>query len=111
MGERRVAYKDLREWLELVEQAHGARGDSRLLVRMGDREVRRYRGLLLLKPVGDDGHDSLAFRWRGEDAVSLPGWGGVLRFVTVADAEGFDALSLTRARLAERLQSGEAKLI
>lgn len=34
--------------------------------------------------------------------------GGMFLF---ADAEGFDAVSLTRARLSERLQSGEAKLI
>lgn len=34
--------------------------------------------------------------------------GGMFLF---ADAEGFDAVSLTRARLSERLQSGDAKLL
>ena len=35
--------------LEVLDQARNARSDARLLVRLGSHEVRRYRGLLLLK--------------------------------------------------------------
>jgi tRNA(Ile)-lysidine synthase len=76
--------------LDVVEQARNARSDSRLLVRVGDREVRRYRGLLLLKPATSDVHNTHTLQWRGEEAVDVPGWGGALRFSTVVDGEGFD---------------------
>src|SRR5512134_915177 len=64
--------------LELLDQARTARSDARLLVRVGDREVRRYRGLLLLKVAETDSQDVQAFRWQGEDEISVPGWGGAL---------------------------------
>ncbi|HET9023936.1 MAG TPA: tRNA lysidine(34) synthetase TilS, partial [Burkholderiaceae bacterium] len=76
--------------LELLDQARTARSDGRLLVRVGDREVRRYRGLMLLKESDTDSHDVQAFCWQGEDEISVPGWGGALRFQPVIDEEGFD---------------------
>ncbi len=56
--------------LELLDQARTARSDARLLVRVGDREVRRYRGLLLLKEADDESRDVQSFRWRGESSRS-----------------------------------------
>ena len=75
--------------LEVLDQARNARSDAKLLVRLGSYEVRRYRGLLLLKPADDANRDAYAFHWRGEDEVALPSWGGVLRFSAV-NGEGFD---------------------
>lgn len=75
--------------LELLEQAGAARSDVRMLVRIGDREVRRYRGLLLLKEADAAARDAQAFHWQGEDEIAIPGWGGVLKF-SAAHGEGFD---------------------
>jgi tRNA(Ile)-lysidine synthase len=74
---------------DLLRQARDARSDTRLLVRIGDREVRRYRGLLLLKSAAEPGGTAHTFRWQGEDEIALAGWGGTLRFVPTRD-EGFD---------------------
>ncbi len=92
--------------LDLLDQARTARSDSRLLVRVGNREVRRYRGLLLLKRVDDDSHDVLSFQWQGEDTVAVPGWGGALRFNVVANAEGFDPAWLRSEPLEVRPRGG-----
>jgi tRNA(Ile)-lysidine synthase len=92
--------------LELLEQARTARSDTRMLVRVGDREVRRYRGLLLLKSVQDDVQGVQIFRWDGEPEVSLPGWGGALRFRSVVDEEGFDPAWLRSEALEVRPRGG-----
>jgi tRNA(Ile)-lysidine synthase len=92
--------------LELLDQARTARSDARLLVRVGDREVRRYRGLLLLKEADDEARDVQSFRWRGESEVSVPGWGGALRFRPVVDEEGFDPEWLGQAPLEVRPRGG-----
>jgi len=92
--------------LELLDQARTARSDARLLVRVGDREVRRYRGLLLLKDAETDSLDVQSFRWQGEDEISVPGWGGALHFTPVADEEGFDPGWLREAVLEVRPRGG-----
>ena len=76
-GHRSAAARAL---LEMLQQARGARSDARLLVRLGGREVRRYRGLLLLRTPTNNDRDAESFRWRGESEIALPAWGGVLRF-------------------------------
>jgi tRNA(Ile)-lysidine synthase len=91
---------------EMLEQAHEARSDARLLLRVGNREVRRYRGLLLLKNVDAAARDAEAFHWSGEDEIALAGWGGVLRFVRVHDSEGFDPQWLAARPLEARPRSG-----
>ena len=58
-----------------LEQARNARSDAKLLVRLGSYEVRRYRGLLLLKQADDASRDSHVFTWRGEEEVPLPSLG------------------------------------
>jgi tRNA(Ile)-lysidine synthase len=92
--------------LELLDQARSARSDTRLLVRVGEREVRRYRGLLLLKDTDAESHDVQSFRWQGEDEVSVPGWGGALRFRAVVDEEGFDPAWLRQTLLEVRPRGG-----
>jgi tRNA(Ile)-lysidine synthase len=92
--------------VEMLEQARDARSDARLLVRVGEREIRRYRGLLLLKDSDVGARDAEAFRWNGEDEVALPGWGGVLRFRHTRDAEGFDPAWLSSGPLEARPRAG-----
>lgn len=92
--------------LELLDQARTARSDARLLVRVGDREVRRYRGLLLLKKADGDSHGAQSFRWQGEEEVSVPGWGGALRFNAVAGKEGFEPGWLRQTTLEVRPRGG-----
>jgi tRNA(Ile)-lysidine synthase len=90
---------------EIVEQALTARGDARLLVRLADREVRRHRGLLLLRRADDVPRRHVPIRWQGEAEIVLPEWGGVLRFEPTGD-EGFDAEWLRAAPLEVRGRSG-----
>ena len=77
-----------------------------LLVRIGAREIRRYRGLLLLKDSDTGTRDAEAFRWTGEDEIALPGWGGVLRFHRTQDREGFDPAWLSAMPLEARPRAG-----
>ena len=92
--------------IEMLEQASAARSDARLLVRLGEREVRRYRGLLLLKDSDTSARDAEAFRWTGEDEIPLPGWGGALRFTRLHDGEGFDPVWLSARPLEARPRAG-----
>jgi len=91
--------------LDMLAQASAARSDARLLVRLGDREVRRYRGLLLLKESDTAARDAEAFRWSGEDEIALPGWSGVLRFVRV-EGEGFEPDWLAARPIEARPRAG-----
>jgi tRNA(Ile)-lysidine synthase len=92
--------------LELLAQARSARSDARLLLRVGEAEVRRYRGLLLVRPAGSVARDGAAFMWRGEAEIALPEWGGVLCFERVHDAEGFDPEWLAALPLEARPRAG-----
>lgn len=75
---------------DMLRQAREARSDARLLLRMGEREVRRYRGLLLLKSGDASIRDAESLQWSGEEEIAVPAWSGVLRFERVKDEEGFD---------------------
>lgn len=75
---------------EVIEQALGARADARLLVRVGSREVRRHRGLLLLREPQPDARRRVTLTWRGEDRIAVPEWGGELVFERTTGS-GFDA--------------------
>ena len=91
--------------LEVLEQARHARSDARLLVRLGSHEVRRYRGLLLLKPVDDASRDSSVLQWQGEEEIPVASWGGVLKFSTV-EGVGFDPAWLRAEPLEIRPRGG-----
>lgn len=92
--------------LEALQQAHGARADARLLLRLGHLELRRYRGLLLLR-AGEDAPavSAVTLRWRGEPEIAVPRWHGTLRFVPT-DGEGFPAEWLQGAPLTLRPRTG-----
>ena len=91
--------------LEVLDQARHARSDARLLVRLGSHEVRRYRGLLLLKRADDASRDSFVLRWQAEDEIPVPSWGGVLKFTQV-NGEGFDPAWLRAQPLEVRPRGG-----
>ena len=99
---------------EVIAQALTARSDARLLVRLsgpgGGIEVRRHRGLLVLHaPAPEASGSERLIHWQGEDEVSLPEWGGVLRFEPAGEAtrgEGFDPDWLRAQPLAVRVRGG-----
>jgi tRNA(Ile)-lysidine synthase len=74
---------------EVIGQALQARADAKLLVRVGAMEVRRHRGLLLLRAAQPDTRRRVALRWRGEGRIAVPEWGGELLFERTT-SEGFD---------------------
>ncbi|GAB4474667.1 MAG: tRNA lysidine(34) synthetase TilS [Burkholderiaceae bacterium] len=90
----------------IVDQALTARGDARLLIRVADRQVRRHRGLLLLRPAAAPApRRHVPIRWQGEREIVLPEWGGALHFEPTRDA-GFDADWLRSAPLEVRGRGG-----
>jgi len=90
----------------MLGQVRSARSDARLLLRVGEREIRRYRGLLLLKSSDTGSRDAESFRWSHEQEIALPSWSGVLRFTTVNNEEGFDPEWLAAQPLEVRPRGG-----
>jgi tRNA(Ile)-lysidine synthase len=90
---------------DLQEQALMARPDARLLLRVGPFEIRRHRGLLLLRASQRTSSDAVTVSWQGEPEIAVPVWGGVLQFATHVD-EGFDAEWLAAAPLELRGRGG-----
>jgi tRNA(Ile)-lysidine synthase len=97
---------------EIIAQALSARADARVAVRLGEHEVRRHRQYLLVQSRNGapDDPQHLAFTWRGEPEVALPGWGGVLRFTPVTDGPGVPAAWLAEAPLSVRPRTGGERL-
>jgi tRNA(Ile)-lysidine synthase len=109
----------LREWLvqahlpvpprarlrEALRQAVHAGADARLLIRVGDHELRRHRGLLCLNPPRQGALALHALQWQGENELAVPSWGGALVF-TRTTGEGFDARWLGAEPLQLRPRTG-----
>src|SRR5208282_2973345 len=79
--------------------------DSRMLIRIGTRELRRHRGLLCLRLPKSAERAREQFRWRGEEELAVSTWGGVLRFLPADDA-GFDSAWLRERPLEVRARTG-----
>ena len=90
---------------QVLAQSLGSRADSRMKVRLGSHEVRRHRGLLLLRGAQVEHHDEVTIRWRGEQELAVPAWRGVLHFEPTA-GEGFDAQWLAAQPLQLRGRGG-----
>lgn len=90
---------------EIIRQALSARGDARLLLRMGERELRRHRGLLLLRQADGATRAGATLHWHGEPEIAVPSWSGVLRFVPT-DGAGFDRDWLRAQPLELRARAG-----
>lgn len=90
---------------EIVRQALTARGDARLLLRVGARELRRHRGLLLLRAADGSARPGAKLQWDGEAEIAVPSWSGVLRFEET-DGVGFDRDWLRARPLELRVRAG-----
>ncbi len=109
----------LREWLaqaqatpaprarlrEALQQALHAGADARLLIRLGERELRRHRGLLCLHTPSGGVPGLHAVQWQGEAELAVPGWNGALTF-TRTHEEGFGAQWLGAEPLELRPRTG-----
>jgi tRNA(Ile)-lysidine synthase len=109
----------LREWLaqaglpapprarlrEALQQAIHAGADARILIRIGEHELRRHHGLLCLIAPRRNAPGPHALQWQGEPELVVPGWGGRLIFTRTSD-EGFDARWLGEQPLELRPRTG-----
>jgi len=110
----------LREWLaqaglpapprarlrEALQQAIHAGADARMLIRIGEHELRRHRGLLCLNAPRRNAPAAHALQWQGERELAAPGWGGRLIFTRTSEEEGFDARWLGEQPLELRPRTG-----
>jgi tRNA(Ile)-lysidine synthase len=90
---------------QVLDQSLLARSDARLLIRLGEHEVRRHRGLMVLRPAVAEAPVETVVTWRGEEELAVPSWGGVLQFI-VGEHEGFDPQWLRDAPLMLRARRG-----
>jgi tRNA(Ile)-lysidine synthase len=79
---------------EALRQALTAREDARVLVEVGDLELRRFEGRLHAVPRLAAPQAGYARRWRGERKMPLPQLGGVLAM----DRGRGDGISVARLR-------------
>ena len=91
--------------LEALDQAINAGADARMLIRIGEHELRRHRGLLCLNAPRQNSPSLHALQWQGEAELAVPSWGGALVF-TRTTGEGFDARWLGAEPLQLRPRTG-----
>jgi tRNA(Ile)-lysidine synthase len=91
--------------LEALHQALHAGADARVLIRIGEHELRRHRGLLCLNAPRQSAPALHALQWQGENELVVASWGGALRF-TRTTGEGFDARWLGAEPLQLRPRTG-----
>jgi tRNA(Ile)-lysidine synthase len=91
---------------QALAQALGGSSDTKMLVRLGERELRRYRGLLVLRQGRRAARTKEALLWRGDREIAVPSWGGLLRFEPAGDAEGVEPEWLREKPLELRARSG-----
>lgn len=110
-GVRSPSHARLTEILRQLRQTHA---DTKMSFRIGGKELRRWGvDLVLVDPVSAPrGADLLiALKWTGAVAVSIPAWGGVLRFESCrGDEPGFDANLLKEGKLELRSRKGGEKI-
>jgi tRNA(Ile)-lysidine synthase len=94
---------------EALAQALNGKADSRMLIRIGRRELRRHGGLLCLRVPGQAARPREVLHWSGEPELPVGNWGGVLRFMP-ADGLGFDAGWLRERPLELRARTGGERL-
>jgi tRNA(Ile)-lysidine synthase len=94
---------------EALRQALGAKQDARVLVDLGDFDLRRFRGQLhvvpRLPPVGKE----YTRRWRGEQTLALPELGGVLA-MTPSRGQGVSLKRLRGGTVTIRVRRGGERL-
>ena len=94
---------------EALRQALTAKQDARVLVDLGDFDLRRFRGQLhvvpRLPPVGKE----FTRRWRGEQTLALPELGGVLA-MTPSHGQGVSLERLRGGIVTMRVRRGGERL-
>ena len=118
----------LREWIagngiepparatlaEALRQARETHSDTSLTIRLGSSEIRRSRGLLVLRDFAKPVRDTtrvVPCSWNGEEEVPLGLWGGVLRFRrALPDEDGFPGELLRTGPLVVRPRAGGEKI-
>lgn len=95
---------------QALDQSLRARSDARLLVRLGRHELRRHRGLLVLRQAQAAQRLDATLQWRGEASVHVAAWNGTLHF-DATEGEGFapdwlaaEPLQLRSRRGGERIR-------
>ncbi|HYA66909.1 MAG TPA: tRNA lysidine(34) synthetase TilS, partial [Burkholderiaceae bacterium] len=104
LGQAQIESPSRARLREVLAQALSGRGDSRMLIRIGARELRRHRGLLCLRLPRAIVRTREQLHWRGESELPVATWGGVLRFLP--DETGFDAAWLKSRPLEVRARTG-----
>ncbi len=94
---------------QAIGQSLRARSDARLLVRLGGHELRRHRGLLVLRRPDGAAPVDAAVQWHGEPSVHVAAWNGTLHF-EVSEGEGFAPEWLAAAPLQLRARRGGERI-
>lgn len=99
---------------EALRQVRETQGDTKLSVRIGAHELRRWNGNIVLRraaPTPKSSERDKVLVWNGERELSLGIWGGTLAFVPCGpDEDGFDAEEMRRGKLEVRSRKGGEKL-
>ncbi|MEW9900055.1 tRNA lysidine(34) synthetase TilS [Chitinivorax sp. PXF-14] len=94
---------------EALRQIRESRPDVAMAVEMGEGALRRHAARIhFVRPVSLALPD-VVIDWQGQDAITLPAWGGALQFVRqarggIARARLEQTLHITRRRGGERIQ-------
>ncbi|MBC7944785.1 MAG: tRNA lysidine(34) synthetase TilS [Burkholderiales bacterium] len=92
---------------EIVRQCRCSSDDSRLLIELGDRQLRRFEGSLRLEPACTVA--SFVVGWSGEARLELPAGAGVLLMKKSIGA-GIDAQRLEQHAVTVRTRCGGERL-
>ena len=110
-GARAPSHAKLIEILRQLRQTHA---DTKMSFRISGKELRRWGvNLVLVDPISTPRGAELRIpiRWQGEESISVPAWGGVLRFEPCRDEEeGLDAEALRAGKLEIRARKGGEKI-
>lgn len=97
---------------EMARQLQDAAHDRQLLLRHGDRQVRRYRDHVIVdsreKASSGGPAAGVEFRWAGEPSIRLEAMGGTLVFA--AEESGIDPDWLRNTALTMRWRRGRERL-
>ncbi len=94
---------------EVLRQLEDARPDARVRIALGEYEMCRFKGQAYLQRKAAPPADGLCRPWQGEEALELPGLGGILRFEAVTGA-GISLESLAGGPVTVRSRRGGERM-
>ena len=99
---------------EMLRQIRESHTDTKLTIRFDGKEMRRWGNrLVLIDSTAKRASEGLdcTISWKGEDAIAVPAWGGVLHFEICKEGEeGFDAEFLKNTPLQICKRKGGEKI-